>query len=76
MQLSVASPGKYDFLDSYFTPNAWWSPYYDVRVDDINSPLKLIYKAKLAQTTGIDWKKVKLSHSTSVPDQWGSAPVL
>ena len=76
LQLSVASPGKYDFLVSYVTPNAWWSPYYDVRVDDINSPLKLIYKAKLAQTTGIDWKKVKLSLSTSVPDQWGSAPVL
>ncbi|HTM92397.1 MAG TPA: mucoidy inhibitor MuiA family protein [Flavisolibacter sp.] len=76
LQLSVASAGKYDFVVSYITPNAWWSPYYDIRVDDIKSPLKVIYKAKVTQTTGIDWKKVKLSLSTSVPNQWGNAPVL
>lgn len=76
LQLSVASTGKYDFVVSYITPNAWWTPYYDIRVDDIKSPLKVIYKAKVVQTTGIDWKKVKLSLSTSVPNQWGNAPVL
>ncbi len=76
LQLSVASAGKYDFGISYITKNAWWSPFYDVRVDDIKSPLKVIYKAKVAQTTGIDWKKVKLSLSTSIPNQWGNAPVL
>ena len=76
LQLSVASGGKYDFVVSYITPNAYWTPYYDVRVDDIKSPLKIIYKAKIVQTTGIDWKKVKLSLSTSVPSQWGTAPVL
>ncbi|HEY6957063.1 MAG TPA: DUF4140 domain-containing protein, partial [Flavisolibacter sp.] len=65
LQLSVAAPGKYDFVVSYITPNAWWTPYYDIRVDDIKSPLKMIYKAKMVQTTGIDWKKVKLSLSTS-----------
>jgi TonB-dependent SusC/RagA subfamily outer membrane receptor len=76
LQLSVAAAGKYDFVVSYITPNAWWTPYYDIRVDDIKSPLKVIYKAKITQTTGIDWKKVKLSLSTSVPNQWGNAPVL
>ena len=76
LQLSVATGGKYDFVVSYITPNAFWTPYYDVRVDDIKSPLKIIYKAKIVQTTGIDWKKVKLSLSTSVPNQWGNAPVL
>ena len=74
--MSVATGGKYDFVVSYITPNAFWTPYYDVRVDDIKSPLKIIYKAKIVQTTGIDWKKVKLSLSTSVPNQWGNAPVL
>lgn len=76
LQLSVALAGKYDFMVSYITPNAYWTPYYDIRVDDIKSPLKIIYKAKVVQTTGIDWKKVKLSLSTSVPNQWGNAPVL
>lgn len=76
LQLSVATTGKFDFTISYVTPNAFWTPYYDIRVDDIKSPLKVIYKAKITQTTGIDWKKVKLSLSTAVPNQWGNAPVL
>jgi hypothetical protein len=76
LQLSAAVGGKYDFTISYITPNAYWTPYYDIRVDDIKSPLKVIYKSKITQTTGIDWKKVKLSLSTSVPNQWGNAPVI
>ena len=76
LQLSVAIAGKYDFTISYIANNAFWTPYYDVRVDDIKSPLKLITKAKISQTTGIDWKQVKLSLSTSMPSQWGNAPLL
>jgi hypothetical protein len=76
LQLSVALAGKADFLISYITQNAFWTPYYDIRVDDIKSPLKVLYKAKLVQTTGIDWKQVKLSLSTSLPSQWGNAPLL
>ncbi|MBN8860541.1 MAG: DUF4139 domain-containing protein [Sphingobacteriales bacterium] len=76
LQLSAAVSGKYDFTIAYITPNAYWTPYYDIRVDDIKSPLKVVYKSKITQTTGIDWKKVKLSLSTSVPNQWGNAPVL
>lgn len=76
LQLSVAIAGKYDFTISYIANNAFWTPYYDVRVDDIKSPMKLITKAKISQTTGIDWKQVKLSLSTSLPSQWGDAPLL
>jgi TonB-dependent SusC/RagA subfamily outer membrane receptor len=76
LQLMVAAAGKYDLTVSYISPNAYWTPFYDIRVDDIKSPLKVIYKAKIVQTTGIDWKQVKLSLSTSMPGQWGSAPVL
>ena len=76
LQLSVAITGKYDFTISYIANNAYWTPYYDVRVDDIKSPLQLITKAKITQTTGIDWKQVKLSLSTSLPSQWGNAPIL
>jgi len=76
LQLSVAVTGKYNFTVSYITPNAYWTPTYDIRVENIKSPLKVIYKAKVVQTTGIDWKKIKLSLSTSLPSQWGNAPVL
>ncbi|MDX1956221.1 MAG: DUF4139 domain-containing protein [Chitinophagaceae bacterium] len=71
-----AMAGNFDFNVSYITPNAYWTPTYDVRVDDIKKPMKLIYKAKMVQTTGMDWKKVKLSLSSSLPNQWGNAPVL
>lgn len=76
LQLNAASTGKYDFTISYIANNAYWTPFYDVRVDDIKSPIKLITKAKIAQTTGIDWKQVKLSLSTSTPSQYGTAPIL
>ncbi len=76
LQLSAAVGGKYDFAVSYITPNAYWTPNYDIKVENTKSPLKLVYKANIVQTTGIDWKKVKLSLSTSTPNQFGTAPLL
>lgn len=76
LQLNCAMAGKYDFNISYITPNAHWSAFYDLRADNILSPLKLIYRAKIFQTTGIDWKQVKLTLSTSIPSQTGNAPVF
>ncbi len=76
LQLSVALPGNYDFNVSYITNNAGWTPFYDIKSDNIKSPLSFIYKARIFQTTGIDWKKVKLSLSTASPKQSGKAPVL
>jgi TonB-dependent SusC/RagA subfamily outer membrane receptor len=76
LQLSSAISGQYEFTISYITQNAYWIPYYDIKVDDIKNPMKITYKAKIIQTTGIDWKQVKLSLSTSTPTQYGNAPIL
>lgn len=76
LQLSAAMAGRFDFTLTYITQNAFWTPYYDVKVDDINKPMTITYKAKIVQTTGIDWKQVKLSLSTSTPTQYGAAPIL
>ena len=76
LQLNAVLAGKYEFTVSYITQNAFWTPYYDIRADNINSPLQFIYKAKISQTTGIDWKKVKLSLSTSMPRQFSNAPIF
>lgn len=76
LQLNAALAGNYNFTISYITPNAYWTPFYDINVTDINSPMKLVYKAKMFQTTGLDWKQVKLSLSTATPSQWGNAPNL
>ena len=76
LQLQVSEAGNYTFEVSYIALNATWNPFYDVRVDDIKNPIKLIYKANISQSTGIDWKQVKLSLSTAIPNQSGTAPQL
>lgn len=76
LQLLSALPGNYDFTISYITRNAFWNPYYDIKVESITRPIKLLYKARVVQTTGIDWKQVKLTLATSSPNQNGNAPVM
>jgi uncharacterized protein (TIGR02231 family) len=76
LQLLSPMAGTYDFTVSYLTAAAHWNPAYDLKVTGSNEPLQLLYKARLEQSTGIDWKRVKLSLSTSMPTQSGNAPVL
>ncbi|MDG1176240.1 MAG: mucoidy inhibitor MuiA family protein [Flavobacteriales bacterium] len=52
---------------TYFVSNASWSPSYDIRVKDINTPVDLTMKATVYQNTGEDWKNVKLTLSTNNP---------
>ncbi len=76
--LQVMSPlaGPCNLTISYITAKASWNPSYDIRVENISKPISLLYKAKLVQTTGIDWKQVKLTLATSSPNQNSNAPVL
>jgi uncharacterized protein (TIGR02231 family) len=52
---------------SYFVSNASWSPSYDIRVKDINSPVELTMKGTVYQNTGEDWENVGLTLSTNNP---------
>ncbi|HTE13391.1 MAG TPA: DUF4139 domain-containing protein [Chitinophagaceae bacterium] len=76
--LQLVSPlaGNCNLTISYITAKASWNPSYDIRVENISKPISLLYKAKLVQTTGIDWKQVKLTLATSTPNQNNNAPVL
>lgn len=76
LQVSVTTSGNYQFDISYITQQAYWTPFYDVKCTSISKPLDITYRAKIYQTTGIDWNKVKLSLSTATPSQYGDAPVL
>lgn len=66
--------GKLSF--SYVVGNAGWYPSYDIRVDNIASPVTIYYKANVFQNTGIAWKDVKLSFSNATPWVSGDIPVL
>ena len=78
LSVQVMSPvaGACNLTISYITSKAYWNPSYDIRVENISKPISLMYKAKLVQTTGIDWKQVKLTLSSSTPNQNSNAPVL
>jgi hypothetical protein len=36
-------------------------PVYDIRAKDVKSPITIVYKAKVTQQSGEDWKDVKLT---------------
>ena len=61
---------------SYYTRAAKWIPYYDVNVISTDKPVKITSKAKVSQSTGLDWDKVKLSLSTSAPGSGKIAPLF
>ncbi|MES2411815.1 MAG: DUF4139 domain-containing protein [Bacteroidota bacterium] len=61
---------------NYITNNASWAPFYDLRAENITSPINLMYKAQVVQNTGIDWKKVNLTLSSGNPNQNNQAPIL
>lgn len=61
---------------SYVVPNAGWTPSYDLRVDELGGPVKLLYKAHVYQNSGVAWDKIKLSLSTGNPNEGAEAPVL
>ena len=61
---------------NYITNNASWNPFYDLRAENITSPINMMYKAQVFQSTGIDWKKVKLTLSSGNPNQNNQAPIL
>ncbi len=61
---------------TYITNSATWTPFYDLRADNVTSPINMMYKAQVIQNSGIDWKKVKLTLSSGNPNQNNQAPLL
>jgi len=61
---------------TYLTNNARWVPNYDLRIDKINEPIQMLYKAQVIQNTGVDWKKVKLSLTSGLANTNTQAPKL
>lgn len=65
-----------NFTVTYLVKQAGWFPTYDIRVKDISSPINLQYKANVFQSSGEDWKEVKLFLSTGNPNDNGTKPVI
>lgn len=68
--------GNTDLEVNYLTYSASWMPFYELRANSIKEPIQLMYKAKVTQNTGFDWKKVKLTLSSGNPSQNNQAPTV
>lgn len=67
---------KADVVISYLATNAGWTPYYDLRAEDIESDIEFTYRAKVWQGSGVDWKRVNLTISTGNPNVGAQVPTL
>jgi TonB-dependent SusC/RagA subfamily outer membrane receptor len=76
LQVMNEIAGNVNLDISYITNSASWQPFYDLRAENITASIDLAYKAKVTQSTGIDWKKVKLTLSSGNPNQNNVAPLL
>lgn len=68
--------GKAELSLTYFAHNASWSVLYDLRSAETGADLELVTKARVRQSTGVDWSNVKLALSTGTPSVGGAPPVL
>ena len=66
--------GEVPFQIKYLTNAASWKPFYDLRVEKINAPVKVVYKADVKQSSGIDWRGVNLSLTSGVANQSNVIP--
>ena len=76
LSLVASNAGACQFTISYYTAAARWIPYYDINTQSIQKPIKITHKAKVAQTTSMDWDNVKLSLSTAMPSFGKVAPLF
>ena len=76
LQVICSKAGEIPVSFSYFTNAAGFTPLYDVRVNSKTNEIRLVYKASITQSTGIDWKQTKLTLSTANPSWGGVAPLL
>lgn len=61
---------------NYYIRQASWVPLYDLQASSITNAFQLKYFANVVQQSGIEWKNVPLTLSTSNPDENNSKPGL
>jgi uncharacterized protein (TIGR02231 family) len=76
ISVSSESGSSVELEVNYIVNNAGWIPVYDIRALDTKKPVQLSYKANVFQSTGEEWKNVKLNLSTQNPNLGGVKPNL
>lgn len=76
LQVQASSAVATDIEVSYLVSGASWQPLYDLKCEGVDKPLTLAYKAYVQQNTGVDWKDVRMTLSSSNPSLNQSRPIL
>ena len=74
--VDAPAAGQFRFEVEFYTKNAGWFPVYDIKVNSVEKPLNLNYRANIYQSTGIDWKNVNLKLSSANPDLTDALPEM
>ena len=74
--VSKSTKKKSSIALSYLVNGANWLPQYNLRANPGQSNALIEYNAVVNQTSGENWKAVKLSLSTAEPAMVAAAPVL
>ena len=74
--VSVTKAQQSDINLKYLVRDGGWSPVYDIKAEDTNKPVELIYRAKVYNNTGVDWKNLKKKLSSADPNLSVTQPEL
>lgn len=74
--VSVEQATTKEFTLKYLLSEAGWAPSYDIKTSDISKPINLIYRAKVFNNTGVDWKDISMTLSTADPSLSITQPIL
>lgn len=73
----VADPNVSHKIEvSYLVADAWWKPIYDIRVESVEKPLELEYRAEVYQNSNEDWNDIQLLLYSNNPQVQGELGAL
>jgi hypothetical protein len=76
VKIDASQNTKAEIQASYIVNSAGWYPIYDARVDSKSKQVELDFFGMVHQSTGEDWKDIKLTFSTADPLSVKSLPKL
>lgn len=76
VEVTAASAVQATFELTYIVCSAGWAPAYDIRVESIDKPMELTYRAHVYQSSGEDWNKVALTLSSGDPTKGMAMPEM
>ncbi|MBQ6230860.1 MAG: mucoidy inhibitor MuiA family protein [Eubacterium sp.] len=75
-EVVVPEEGTVPFILQYQDNNSWWTPKYEIRYSGDKDPLEVDMKAQIRQSSGEDWKQVKVTLYTGNPSVSSDLPVM